>query len=146
MILNCICCVPAEASDTTWVEKVLLDFQDVFQEPTGLPPFRGHDHSIMLKEGVQGINVRPYRHSAAQKDIGPNVTVFANARVGAGTRLISCIILDDVEIKGGGDYSSKLGITILGEGVTVEDEVVLINCIVLPHKTMNDSVQEEIIL
>ena len=45
-----------------------------------------------------------------------------------------------------GDYNSKLGITILGEAVTVEDEVVVINSIVLPNKTLNLSVQEEIIL
>lgn len=31
--------------------------------------------------------------------IGPNVSISANARIGAGARLISCIILDDVEIK-----------------------------------------------
>ena len=30
--------------------------------------------------------------------IGPNVSISANARVGPGVRLISCIILDDVEI------------------------------------------------
>lgn len=101
--------------------------------------------------------------------IGPNVSVAANARIGPGVRLISCIILDDVEIKenaivihsivgwkscigrwsrvhGEGDYNAKLGITILGEDVTVEDEVVVINSIVLPHKTLNVSVQQEIIL
>ena len=33
------------------------------------------------------------------KQIGPNVSISANARIGAGVRLISCIILDDVEIK-----------------------------------------------
>lgn len=33
-----------------------------------------------------------------------------------------------------------------GEAVTVEDEVVVTNCIVLPNKTLNVSVQEEIIL
>ena len=32
------------------------------------------------------------------KQIGPNVSISANARVGPGVRLISCIILDDVEI------------------------------------------------
>ncbi|XP_077237899.1 uncharacterized protein LOC143879409 [Tasmannia lanceolata] len=101
--------------------------------------------------------------------IGPNVSISANARIGAGVRLISCIILDDVEIKenavvihaivgwkssigkwsrvqGEGEYSAKLGITILGEAVAVEDEVVVINSIVLPNKTLNVSVQEEIIL
>ncbi|THU53221.1 hypothetical protein C4D60_Mb10t12140 [Musa balbisiana] len=104
--------------------------------------------------------------------IGPNVSVSANARIGAGVRLISCIILDDVDIKenavvinsivgwkssigrwarvqaslGEGDYNAKLGITILGEAVAVEDEVVVINSIILPHKTLSISVQEEIIL
>nr|XP_018675004.1 PREDICTED: mannose-1-phosphate guanyltransferase alpha-like isoform X2 [Musa acuminata subsp. malaccensis] len=96
--------------------------------------------------------------------IGPNVSVSANARIGAGVRLISCIILDDVDIKenavvincivgwkssigrwarvqGEGDYNAKLGITIL-----VEDEVVVINSIILPNKTLSISVQEEIIL
>lgn len=33
-----------------------------------------------------------------------------------------------------------------GEAVTVEDEVVVTNSIVLPNKTLNVSVQEEIIL
>lgn len=33
------------------------------------------------------------------KQIGPNVSISANARIGAGARLVSCIILDDVEIK-----------------------------------------------
>ncbi|KAG6469127.1 hypothetical protein ZIOFF_073825 [Zingiber officinale] len=147
-------------------------------------------------------------HSLEQ--IGPNVSISANARIGAGVRLISCIILDDVEIKvcrkcccytchcglemfyrkmvastgkflssfctsavsfslkqaetacqqsgllivlasclllqAEGDYNAKLGITILGEAVAVEDEVVVVNCIVLPNKTLNVSVQEEIIL
>ncbi|PKA59879.1 putative mannose-1-phosphate guanylyltransferase 2 [Apostasia shenzhenica] len=48
--------------------------------------------------------------------------------------------------KGEGDYNAKLGITILGESVAVEDEVVVTNSIVLPNKTLNVSVQEEIIL
>lgn len=101
--------------------------------------------------------------------IGPNVSISANARVGAGVRLVNCIILDDVEIKentlvahaivgwrssigkwsrvqGTGDHNAKLGVTILGESVIVEDEVAVINCIVLPNKTLSVSVQEEIML
>lgn len=31
--------------------------------------------------------------------IGPNVSIGAHARVGAGVRLSSCIVLDEVEIK-----------------------------------------------
>ena len=33
------------------------------------------------------------------EQIGPNVSISANVRVGAGVRLIGCIVLDDVEIK-----------------------------------------------
>ncbi|KAI3954064.1 hypothetical protein MKW98_017888 [Papaver atlanticum] len=106
-------------------------------------------------------------HSTAK--IGPNVSISANARVGAGVRLINCIILDDVVIKENaivvhsivgwrssigkwstvqavGDYNAKLGITILGEAVTVDDEVVVTNSIVLPNETLSVSVQDEIIL
>ncbi|KAL7098613.1 hypothetical protein ACP275_09G028600 [Erythranthe tilingii] len=101
--------------------------------------------------------------------IGPNVSISANARIGAGVRLVSCIILDGVEIKenavvihaivgwkssigrwsrvqASGDYNAKLGVTILGESVTVEEEVVVTNSIVLPNKTLNLSVQDEILL
>lgn len=35
------------------------------------------------------------------EQIGPSVSISANARIGAGARLISCIVLDDVEIKAG---------------------------------------------
>lgn len=114
-----------------------------------------------------------YIHQSAKvhptAKIGPNVSISANVRIGAGVRLSDCIILDDVEIKENavvmhaivgwksfigkwsrvqaeGDYNAKLGIAIIGESVTVEDEVVVINSIVLPNKTLNDSVQEEIIL
>ncbi|KAE8720099.1 ADP-glucose pyrophosphorylase family protein isoform 3 [Hibiscus syriacus] len=85
----------------------------------------------------------------------------------AGVRLINCIVFDDVEVqenavvinsivgwkssigkwsRANGDYNAKLGITILGEAVIVEDEVVVIHSIVLPNKTLNSSVQDEIIL
>ncbi|GJZ17220.1 putative mitochondrial protein [Tanacetum coccineum] len=36
--------------------------------PNCLPPKRGHDHKIPLKEGTQPINIRPYRHPPTQKD------------------------------------------------------------------------------
>ncbi|GAB2289555.1 hypothetical protein Dimus_023865 [Dionaea muscipula] len=118
---------------------------------------------------IGDVYVHPSAKVHPTAKIGPNVSISANARIGAGARLISCTILDDVEIKenavvihsivgwkssigkwsraqAGGDYNAKLGITILGEAVTVEDEVVVINSIVLPNKTLNVSVQEEIIL
>ena len=33
----------------------------------GLPPFRGHENNILLKEGVQTIYKRPYRYPYYQK-------------------------------------------------------------------------------
>ncbi|THG08625.1 hypothetical protein TEA_012719 [Camellia sinensis var. sinensis] len=52
----------------------------------------------------------------------------------------------DFVVQSEGDYNAKLGITILGEAVTVEDKVVVTKSIVLPNKTLNVSVQEDIIL
>ncbi|WVZ14135.1 hypothetical protein V8G54_011701 [Vigna mungo] len=34
----------------------------VFLEPHGLPPERGMEHKIILKEGISPVNVRPYRY------------------------------------------------------------------------------------
>lgn len=132
-------------------------------------------HLLASGDGTKGANIigDVYIHPSAKvhptAKIGPNVSISANARIGAGARLINCIILDDVEVKenavvihaivgwkstigrwsrvqGEGDYNAKLGTTILGEAVNVEDEVVVIKSIVLPNKTLNLSVQEEIIL
>ncbi|TYI72606.1 hypothetical protein E1A91_D07G072700v1 [Gossypium mustelinum] len=118
---------------------------------------------------IGDVNIHPSAKVHPSAKIGPNVSISANARIGAGVRLISCIILDGVEImenavvfhaivgwkssigkwsrvQAEGDYKAKLGITILGEAVTVEDEVVVTKSIVLPHKMLNVSVQDEILL
>ncbi|BFI16759.1 mannose-1-phosphate guanylyltransferase [Marchantia polymorpha subsp. ruderalis] len=136
-----------------------------------LEEYRRTSPDLLAKgENIIGdVFIHPSAKIHASAKIGPNVSISANARIGPGVRLIGCIILDDVEIKenavvmhsivgwkssigrwsrvqGGGDYNAKLGIAILGEDVCVEDEVVVINCIVLPHKNLNQSVLEEIIL
>ncbi|XP_054805324.1 uncharacterized protein LOC129308278 [Prosopis cineraria] len=132
-------------------------------------------HLLANGDGINSASIigDVYIHPSAKvhpsAKIGPNVSISANARIGAGARLISCIILDGVEIKenavvihaivgwkssigkwarvqASGDYNAKLGVTILGESVTVEDEVVVVNSIVLPHKTLNVGVQDEILL
>ncbi|XVF09214.1 hypothetical protein REPUB_Repub07fG0072800 [Reevesia pubescens] len=118
---------------------------------------------------IGDVYIHPSAKVHPSAKIGPNVSISANARIGAGVRLISCIILDDVEImenavvfhaivgwkssigkwsrvQAEGDYNAKLGITILGEAVAVEDEVVVTSSIVLPNKTLNVSVQDEILL
>ncbi|KAL4325335.1 hypothetical protein GQ457_11G021080 [Hibiscus cannabinus] len=47
---------------------LLLEFDDVFQEPTAMPPARQQDHAIILKEGTQPVNLRPYRFPHNQKN------------------------------------------------------------------------------
>lgn len=43
-------------------------------------------------------------------------------------------------------YANLVPLLKPGESVTVEDEVVVVNSIVLPHKTLNVGVQDEILL
>lgn len=50
------------------VTKALETFEDVFQCPKGLPPERGREHGIVLKEGVEPVNIRPCRYPQYQKD------------------------------------------------------------------------------
>lgn len=50
------------------IQKVLTDFSDVFEEPTGLPPHHQYDHAINLEPGAAPVNCRPYRYSPLQKD------------------------------------------------------------------------------
>lgn len=49
------------------MEGILQEFGDRFEEPKGLPPPRHHDHSIVLKEGSNIPNLRPYRYPHYQK-------------------------------------------------------------------------------
>ena len=101
--------------------------------------------------------------------IGPNVSIGPGVYVGPGTRLRDCIVLDDVQIKdhayvcrailgwrskigkwsrveGAGSYAERLGVAILGEAVVVEDEVIVVNCIVLPNKIIGSTSRNDIIL
>eukprot|EP00898_Chlorokybus_atmophyticus_P000856 jgi/Chlat1/1771/Chrsp134S02093 len=124
-------------------------------------------------EGKPAVAGNVFIHPSAKihptAKIGPNVSISANARIGAGVRLINCIVLDDVDVKenacvmnaivgwksslgkwarvqGSGNFTERLGVTILGEDVLVSDEVVVANCILLPHKEIRTSVANEIIL
>ncbi|RVW32429.1 Transposon Tf2-8 polyprotein [Vitis vinifera] len=49
------------------MQRLLKEYEDVFQEPSSLPPVREVDHCITLKEGTEPINVRPYRYAHFQK-------------------------------------------------------------------------------
>ena len=50
------------------IAKVLENYKDVFEEPTGLPPKRDCDHAINLEPGAPVINQRGYRLPHHQKN------------------------------------------------------------------------------
>ena len=58
--------------DTTEIqedmERVIQQFQEVFEMPKGLPPVQGQEHAIILNEGIGLINVLPYRYPQIKKD------------------------------------------------------------------------------
>ena len=54
--------IPAE------IQQVLQEHSSCCDTPKGLPPHRPFDHKINLMQGVQPVNVRPYRYSPQQKD------------------------------------------------------------------------------
>ncbi|XP_056699529.1 uncharacterized protein [Spinacia oleracea] len=51
-----------------FLRRVIEQFSEVFDLPTGLPPSRGHEHAIVLREGSDPVGVRPYRYPQIQKD------------------------------------------------------------------------------
>ncbi|KAL4319444.1 hypothetical protein GQ457_18G018050 [Hibiscus cannabinus] len=50
------------------LRRLLNRYEDVFEEPKGLPPARGHDHRIKLLDEQAVVKARPYRYPASQKD------------------------------------------------------------------------------
>lgn len=50
------------------MRRLLRSFNKVFQTPTTLPPNREIEHHIVLKEGSDPVNVRPYRYAHFQKE------------------------------------------------------------------------------
>lgn len=55
-----------EEEKEVW-KGVLGKYAEVFEEPTGLPPSRGKEHAINLKEDSNPVSVRPFRYPQAQK-------------------------------------------------------------------------------
>ena len=50
------------------LEDLLKNYKEIFNELMRLPPTRGHDHTIPLKERAQPINLRPYKYYEIKKD------------------------------------------------------------------------------
>ena len=49
------------------IDNLLQGFNKVFALPIDLPPYRGHEHQIVLKEGTRPICERPYKYQFYQK-------------------------------------------------------------------------------
>ncbi|XP_019439555.1 PREDICTED: uncharacterized protein LOC109345178 [Lupinus angustifolius] len=50
------------------IQPLIQNFEDIFQDPKGLPPQRSCDHAIVLKNGAEIPNIRPYRHPHSYKE------------------------------------------------------------------------------
>ena len=49
------------------MQKALEAYANIFKEPTQLPLVREVDHCIPLKDGIEPVNVRPYKYAHFQK-------------------------------------------------------------------------------
>lgn len=63
------------------LEETLKEYHDLFQENRELPPQRQCDPTIVLKEGAQIPNMRPYRYPHQQKEA---IEVFVKDMLEAG--------------------------------------------------------------
>jgi hypothetical protein len=54
-----------ESQSDMELNRLLAEFDSVFQEPQGLPLVRFHDHRIPLEPGTHPVVVRPYRYPHA---------------------------------------------------------------------------------
>lgn len=54
--------VPQESMCPEVVKQFLQGYSMFFKEPTDLPPIKGHEHQIILKDSSKPISVRPYHY------------------------------------------------------------------------------------
>lgn len=50
------------------LQQLLTEFDDLFGNPTGLPPPRAHNHRIPLLDESAVVKIRPYRYPTVQKN------------------------------------------------------------------------------
>ncbi|KAI8085908.1 mannose-1-phosphate guanyltransferase [Gilbertella persicaria] len=109
-------------------------------------------------EFVHKGNVMVHPSAKIGKDcrIGPNVVVGPNAVIGDGVRLQRCVILEGVQIKDFawvnssivgwhstvGRWSRIEGCSVLGDDVTVNDEIYINGGSILPHKGISSNITE----
>lgn len=57
-----------DKTQQTSLDKLLQQYQNLFESPKGLPPNSDLDHRIPLKEGITGIKSKPYWYAHYQKE------------------------------------------------------------------------------
>ncbi|XP_042032325.1 uncharacterized protein LOC121779040 [Salvia splendens] len=64
-------CCYGVSTEEIWpsLSSILMENEKIFMEPVTLPPQREQDHKIVLKEGSDAVNIRPYKYAAKQKDV-----------------------------------------------------------------------------
>lgn len=69
LLALCTATTPEQPSPPTKSEmqELLTEYGNLFREPEGLPPPRKIEHRIILQEGTEPINIRPYRYAHFQK-------------------------------------------------------------------------------
>jgi hypothetical protein len=65
-----LCSISAEDPPAILVQiqELVNKNEQLFQEPTDLPPSREFDHHIPLMEGVKSVSIKLYRYNLTQKD------------------------------------------------------------------------------
>ena len=58
---------------TPQIEDLLTEFVAIFKIPTSLPPYKGFEHQILLKEGIDLVCQKPYRYPHIQKNEIENI-------------------------------------------------------------------------
>ncbi|KAI5304905.1 mannose-1-phosphate guanyltransferase [Ascosphaera pollenicola] len=100
------------------------------------------------------VMVHPTAKIGANCRIGPNVTVGPNVVIGDGVRLQRCVLLENSKIKEHAYIKSAIvgwnsvvgrwarleNVTVLGDDVTIGDEVYVNGGTVLPHKSIKQNV------
>eukprot|EP01134_Creolimax_fragrantissima_P003160 CFRG3160T1 len=113
--------------------------------------------SLTTSEGVVGnVVVDPSATIGKNCIIGPNVSIGKNVVVEDGACLKQCSIMDNCRIKSHswinnsiigwgstvGQWCRLDGVTVLGEDVTIKDEIYVNGAKVLPHKTISENIPE----
>ncbi|EIE85443.1 hypothetical protein G6F46_010206 [Rhizopus delemar] len=100
--------------------------------------------------------VHPTAKIGKECRIGPNVVIGPNVIIGDGVRLQRCVILEGVQIKdfawvnssiigwhsSVGRWSRIEGCSVLGDDVTVDDEIYINGGSILPHKGISSNITE----